>query len=233
MDNNERFTKVLNYLIAEKIVRNQQHFVEKIQSDRATVSQIKSGSLKMPNNMFAKITNAFPVISRDWLLSGSGSMLKSETISNLRNKIPFYDDETTTIGGTNGVFANTAAGHPVEYIDTGDWFKGATAAIRHYGDSMIEYPPGCILALKEIQDKNLIVWGNDYVIETSEYRITKRIQRGEKEGCVLACSTNEDTYKNGRLIHEPLDVPVDSARFYLVLGYVVKKNGGTMVFSNK
>lgn len=31
-----------------------------------------------------------------------------------------------------------------EEIDAGDWFPEATAAIHHYGDSMVEYPSGSI-----------------------------------------------------------------------------------------
>ncbi|MBR0245525.1 MAG: helix-turn-helix transcriptional regulator, partial [Bacteroidales bacterium] len=52
-----------------------------------------------------------------------------------RKKIPLYDVES--IGGHNDVVADTdtPAGHVAEWIDAGDWFPGATAAIRHYGDS--------------------------------------------------------------------------------------------------
>lgn len=150
------------------------------------------------------------------------------------NLIPFYDD-VSTIGGVNEVSANTdGASRPTDYIDTGDWFKDATAALRHYGDSMVEYPPGCILALKEVKERGLMVWGRDYVIETNEYRITKRAQRGKGFDGITAYSTNMDTYPDGRQVHEPIDIKWSDIRsISLVLGYVVKKNGGTMVFSNK
>ena len=227
----EKLKTVYDYLMSKGVVHSKRGFAKYLEYDYFNTTKAFKGNYPL-DGIFKEILKKRSEISEEWLISSIGEMLKEESTLEPRNKIPFYDDETATIGGTNGVTANTGAGHPVEYIDTGDWFKGATAAIRHYGDSMIEYPPGCILALKEIQDKDLIVWGNDYVIETSEYRITKRVQRGEKEGCVLACSTNENTYKNGKMIHEPLDVPLDAAKFFLVLGYVVKKNGGTMVFSN-
>lgn len=148
--------------------------------------------------------------------------------------IPFYDD-VSTIGGVNERSANLeAVSQPTDYIDTGDWFRDATAAIRHYGESMVEYPPGCILALKEVYDRELIIPGRDYVIETSEYRVTKRIQRGNDSEHITAYSTNPETYADGRLIHEPFDIPWRAVmRISSVLGYVVKKNGGTMVFSNQ
>lgn len=151
-----------------------------------------------------------------------------------RKLIPFYDD-VSTIGGINQLGANMdAVTEPTEYIDAGDWFRDATAAIRHYGESMVEYPTGCILALKEVQDRELIVPGRDYVVETSEYRVTKRIQKGNEPGYITAYSTNQETYKDGRLIHEPFDIPLRAvSHIYLVLGYVVKKNGETMLFNKR
>ncbi|MDR2066145.1 MAG: hypothetical protein LBP85_10625 [Prevotellaceae bacterium] len=76
MNENERFTEVLNYLIENKKVRNQQEFTEKVGSNKTTVSQIKNGETKIPNNLFGKITEAFPIISFDWLKKGEGEMLK-------------------------------------------------------------------------------------------------------------------------------------------------------------
>lgn len=148
------------------------------------------------------------------------------------NLIPFYDN-VSSIGGNNDRIANMdSVSEPTEYIDAGDWFKNATAAIRHYGDSMTEYPPGCILALKEVIERQLVVWGKDYVIETNEYRVTKRVQRGNSDDHIRAYSSNTEAYPDGRLIHEPLDIAWnDVGRIFLVLGYVVNKNGGTMLFN--
>ena len=114
------------------------------------------------------------------------------------------------------------------------WFKEATAAVRHYGDSMVEYPSGCILALKEVNDRLLIIPGRDYVIETSEYRVTKRIKRSKNNGCIVLYSTNEDKYNDGSLVHEPFEVEINEIkRLFLVLGYVVKNFGSGIVYSKK
>lgn len=181
-----------------------------------------------------EILNFYTDIERVWLLTGEGPMLKVRAdLENERESklIPFYDD-ISTIGGMNSLAESKAVYGPSEYINTGDWFRDATAALRHYGDSMIEYPSGCILALKEVKDKTLLIWGEDYVIETSEYRITKKVQRGKSLEFITAYSTNTETHPDGRHIHEPIDIPIDSARFLLVLGYVVKKkNGGMMIFT--
>lgn len=162
------------------------------------------------------------------LLTGEGEMLLSQQTlqtDSLREKkrIPFYDD-VASIGGVNSIVADNS-GHitPSEWIDAGDWFPEATAAIRHYGDSMIEYPSGSILALKRVEDHRLIIWGRNYSIETTEFRITKRLQDGGDD-YILAYSSNESIYSDGRLIHSPIRIPKETIRHIdLVLGCVTKE----------
>lgn len=141
---------------------------------------------------------------------------------NGRKKIPLYDVES--IGGHNDIVADTdtPAGHVAEWIDAGDWFPGATAAIRHYGDSMVEYPSGSILALKRVEDTSLLINGRNYVIETSEFRITKQLQ--DDGDCIMAYSSNRETYPDGRQIHAPIRIPKTAIRHIdLVLGCVLKE----------
>jgi hypothetical protein len=219
----ERLTEFLAYL---KI--GQDKFAKNVGLSRGYVNNLKDN---ITAKTVDKIISVYPELNKDWLLTGKGEMLKSDPSQ--KKLIPFYDVET--IGGVNDKVANTdGVSAPSEYIDAGDWFREATAAIRHYGDSMVEYPAGCILALKEVKEKRLIVWGKDYVIETNEYRITKRVQRGKDDEYIKAYSSNTETYPDGQLVHEYLDVAWnDICRIFLVLGYVVKKNGGTIVFSSQ
>lgn len=140
-----------------------------------------------------------------------------------KKRIPFYDD-VATIGGNKNMLADVSkAGNVSEWIDAGDWFPEATAAIRHYGDSMVEYPSGSILALKRVEDWRLIIWGRNYCIETTEFRITKRLQDGG-EDYIIAYSSNQDTYQDGTLIHSPIRIPKETIRHIdLVLGCVTKE----------
>lgn len=138
-----------------------------------------------------------------------------------KKKIPLYDD--ATIGGLNELVACVDdASRPTEWIDAGDWFPTATSAIHHYGDSMTEYPSGCILALKRVNDSRLLLNGENYVIETDEFRITKRILDDGDD--IIAYSTNQETYPDGRLVHAPIRIPKDAIRHLdLVLGCVIRK----------
>lgn len=175
-----------------------------------------------------KIANKCPELNMDWLLHENGEMLKAAAPA--RRKIPVYD--TQTIGGHNAVVANTnEEGQITEEIDAGDWFPEATAAIHHYGDSMVEYPSGSILALKRVHDRRLIINGRNYVIETTEYRITKQLQYNGGE-YMMAYSTNTEKYPDGNLIHAPIKIPVETIRHIdLVLGCVTKEysNGAVII----
>lgn len=214
--------------IRVKLGVSQEKLAEMVGVSPRTIQNWESGS-KIPTSKHAILRSLLldPKIETQYC---GGAIEQTEPCK----LIPFYDD-VSTIGGMNERTADLeAVTQPTDYIDTGDWFRDATAAIRHYGESMVEYPPGCILAIKEVYDRELIIPGRDYVIETSEYRVTKRIQRGKDSDHVTAYSTNPETYADGRLIHEPFDIPWRAVmRISSVLGYVVKKNGGTMVFSNQ
>lgn len=72
---NERLREAFNYLKGKRKVRNQQDFTERIDSDRTTVSLVLNGKIKIPDILFVKVTEAFPELSRNWLISGKGEML--------------------------------------------------------------------------------------------------------------------------------------------------------------
>ena len=178
-----------------------------------------------------RISNRYPNINKAWLLLGEGEMFNQtnivigeETIRQERKKIPFYDD-IATIGGTNELSSDTDNGNArvAEWIDAGDWFPEATSAIRHYGESMVEYPSGSILALKRVNDRRLIINGRNYVVETTEFRITKQLQ-DDGGDFLMAYSSNRETYPDGRQIHSPIRIPKDTIRHIdMVLGCVQKE----------
>ena len=211
---------------------NNARFAEKLGVKPQTISTWiarKSFDIEL---IFAKCDD----ISPEWLLTGKGEMLKGQTSEPAKGKnlIPFYED-VSTIGGHNSISAAVDGHMPAnELIDAGDWFNDATAAIRHYGDSMVEYPSGCILALKLVQDKSQIILGANYCIETDEFRVTKRLQTCNDESVFMAYSSNTETYPDGTPIHQPFAIPKASIRrLYLVLGYVVKQLSSGAVFIKK
>lgn len=221
----------------------QNAFEKKVGISNGYINNVKNS---IGSKIISKISAAYPELDTGWLLNGEGEMLKNnpenvqfydpENLPSEKRLIPIYDD-VSTIGGKlqKGYSANMKSSYsaPTEWIDPGDWFKGVTAAIRHYEESMTEYPSGCILALKEVQDWRLLIPGRNYVIETTEYRVTKKLQSVCVNDFINLRSTNEEKYDDGKLIHPPFDIQWDLiGRIFEVLGYVVKTSSGTMVYSN-
>jgi hypothetical protein len=188
--------------------------------------------------------NKCDFLSAEFLLTGAGLMLKNNSrdfnepfVNYTREEkklIPLYDGVATA--GTQETAMLDHTNEPVEMIDAGDWFRDATAAMRVHGDSMYpEYKSGSIAALREVQNKRLVVYGQDYLIETTEYRVIKRLQKSDLPQNWLACSVNEEKYESsGRLIHEPFDVHIDDVkRLYQVLGNVKRNQSSTVIHTSK
>lgn len=244
-----RLKQSYEYTRSQGLIHTKKEFARAIGWNAPHLSSaFKGDPSRLTVGLMESIADAFPEINREWLLTGEGEMLKvaettvvkdtesnyRQTLGKERNRnsihkehlIPFYDVETT--GGFNGnVSSSDTSGEIVGYIHPGGWFDGReSAAIRHVGDSMTEYPDGCVLAVREVTDKRLLVPGRNYVIETSEYRVTKRVQRGSTAHTLALYSTNNAKYEDGRLIHEPFEIEVgDIRRIFTVLGYIVNQSG--------
>jgi len=78
MSDLERVKKVFEYLKSNKYFRNQQDFVERIGSDKATVSQILNGKKEVSKQFVCKVAEAFPVISEKWLNGDDVDMLNDK-----------------------------------------------------------------------------------------------------------------------------------------------------------
>lgn len=78
------------------------------------------------------------------------------------------------------------------------------------------------MALKPVHDASALLNGENYVIETEDFTITRKIY--DEGNDIIAYSTNKETYPDGRLVFEPVRIPKDTIRhLYLVRGCVSKR----------
>ena len=162
-------------------------------------------SLKMAN----RIITAFPEIRREWLTFESGPMLQKDTAG----MVALYESADELSSAQDAKCA--------EVISVGSCFPKAEVAMRNASDSMSEYPVGCILVLKRVLDTNLLIPGNNYLVETNEFCIVKRVQKGADDAHIALYSSNVSTYPDGKLIYEPFEIPIDSVRrIFSVIGYI-------------
>ncbi|MDH8700855.1 hypothetical protein M2138_000189 [Dysgonomonadaceae bacterium PH5-43] len=201
---------------------------KKIGASKGVLSRAIQNNTDIQSKWLQRIVENYPQYNTAWLLTGRGEMKEGKEAPRL---IPFYDTEA--IGGKNQYGADMApVSAPKAYINPGDLLSDATAALRYYGDSMKEYPKGCILALRRLYDNlTRLTPGRNYVIETSEDRFTKRIQIGDSETYYMAYSSNEEKYEDGRLIHEPFRIYFeDIHKIFLVVGHIEKEALGEMLY---
>jgi hypothetical protein len=223
---------ILNTLQKHYNFEKDAEFAEFLGISGQLLSKWKSRNTFDVDVLYTKCTGVSP----DYLLSGKEPIFSEPNANYTREEkklIPLYDGVVTAGMQETAVLAPTH--EPVEMIDAGDWFRDATAAMRVHGDSMSpEYKSGSIVALKEVINKRLVVYGEDYLIETSEYRVIKRLQKSSEKQSWFACSLNQDIWEGGelkgRLIHEPFDIHLDDViRIYQVVGSVKRNHSSRIV----
>ena len=237
MDNKEEWAKsaanrlndAYTYLRAMKGVQTKKELAGILKVSEANISSAFKGSVRYLTVRFLeKLCDKFPELNPEYLIENKGMLLRNAAGAQSKNLVPLYD--ATTLGKSNPPFTSLkdilepkGILYPTECIDIGGVFQEATAAVRHFDEGMPDYPPGCILALKEVRERQLIVWGKNYVIETAEYRIARRVQSGIDDVHVCAYGTNEKAYPDGKSVHEPLSIAWDDIRrIFLILGYIAK-----------
>ncbi len=195
----------------------QTKFEENTKLGRASISKIKNG-MSAPN--LAKISSAYPELNIDWLLSGEGSMLKSENntstpIKTTNQGVPYYNVDF--IGGFDLV-ENDQTTTPDYYIDF-QKYNSADCWCNVTGHSMEpSISNGDIIALKEIIDWRIFLpFGEIYAIVTSEHRTIKKVTGSLNPEKFLLIPLNPD------IEFQPQEIPISIImKVYKVLGCVKK-----------
>lgn len=143
------------------------------------------------------VLSAFPELSRDWLLYNEGDMLiqyneKAEEPS--VDSSPQYQVPLIPIaaqGGSLGEFASRLHEYDCEKVISP--IKGVDMAICVSGDSMApEYPSGCQILVKKINERAFIDWGRVYVLDTVNGAVVKKVLPSDSPDKVLCVSINPD-----------------------------------------
>lgn len=131
--------------------------------------------------------------------------------------IPYYDIDVSA--GSIEMFEKRE--NVVERIMVGG-FEDCTFAVSVYGESMYpNYASGNIVVCKEIKDKSLILYGESYLIVTEDYRMIKRVAKGDTESSIVLVSDNQELTKAGYLKYQAFTIPKDKIRkLYLVKGKI-------------
>lgn len=147
------------------------------------------------------ISRNFPDLNTGWLLTGEGEMIKNAEQSQIKSSIqsnlpargvPYFDDMECT--GTILSMYTDVKEQPAFYIDYAH-FNDCTAYVPVVGDSMYpNYCSGEIVAVKQINNLDVIQWGESYLVVTNDnannLRTIKQIHYCEDESKIILRASN-------------------------------------------
>lgn len=150
-----------------------------------------------------KISNIYPQINVNWLMTGDGNMFKDAYKPSVH--APGKSDHMHIVpllpvsaqGGSFNDFVESVKESDCEKIVSP--VKSADLAITVSGDSMTpRYPSGCKILIKRINEKAFIEWGHVYVLDTCNGVVIKKIEPGADEN-ELICESLNPIYKPFRV----------------------------------
>lgn len=182
---------VIEYLKVNKVIRNQQDFVERIGYNKSTVSQILNGKVQVSDKFFNTIAETFPFIDRHWLHTGEGKMIKEETqiTSPPSDAITgYYYPNIDASAGLNFCIENKELDRIPVCIP--NWGNDVDF-INVFGDSMYpKFQSGEIIGIKEIE-YTYLTYGNSFVVVMQNGDVhLKYIKKGKDEEHVILASEN-------------------------------------------
>ena len=140
----------------------------------------------------------YPELNIAWLLTGEGEMLKGDGGKEAGKGQPERQDATiirllplSAQGGSLNDFTVSVKDDDCEKIISP--IRGVDFAITVSGNSMApEYPNGCRIFIKKINERAFIEWGKVYVLDTCNGTLIKKIMPGKDEGCLTCESLNPE-----------------------------------------
>lgn len=190
----EKFIERLDLFMSEEGINDNQMTVN-AGLPVGLINKCRKNGSGMASGSIAKILQAYPALSADWLLTGRGEMYVTDDGTEVKN-IPMLSAEAFAGPGAPNyddiVFSDT---YVVKEFNDSDFL------IRVKGDSMSpKYSSGDVVACKKILETLFFQWGKVYVLYTrSQGVMIKRIQPSDKEDCIKCVSDNTK--------YAPFDVP--------------------------
>lgn len=191
-------------------------FEQRIGASDGMIRRAIKNNTDIQSKWLSKISDNYHDISLEWLITGHGSMLKSDTndsnipiahIEETRPRVPMDAAAGTLTIAENGVTISDCEQLP---IISGFAKYDFTIMVR--GDSMLpEFHSGDELACLFIKDSQFIQWGRVHVLDTSQGIVLKRIYKGDK--CII-CKSDNPNYP---------EFPIQESELYnmaLVIGMV-------------
>ena len=181
---NERFVSAVNYLIANRYIKNQKELCIKMNISESALSNIRVKKSVVSDKTIYRLNDTFlNIFNLDYLVNGYGELLKNKKTESLaeptesynvsKKGCPYYNVDFTL--GFD-LLENDQTIVPDSYIDF-QQYNHCTCWVNAHGDSM--HPTissGDMVALKKIEDYRYLISGEIYAIVTKNgLRTIKRV----------------------------------------------------------
>ena len=175
--------------------------------------QIKKGNHGISKELANVISTKYPQISKSWLLTGEGEMLKDGEGSIPKNGIPFYNVDIASVIE----FHQQPAQKPLYYIDVPLFYECDFAALSTSNAMAPEIPAGAIVAIRQ-HDPAKIFPGESYLVVTNDFSGIRTIRTyPEDPGKVRLVPKNLNDYDE--ILIDTSEIKV----LYLVKGIIISK----------
>lgn len=155
----------------------------------------KAKVITKPRQM--QLQSIYPNVNIEWLLSGKGDMLLPGSDFKPHQQTTKQDPQSKIVplipisaqGGSLNDFSISVMNYECEKVVSP--MMDVDFAISISGDSMApEYPSGCQVLIKRINESAFIEWGKVYVLDTCNGIIIKKLMPSESPDKVLCVSIN-------------------------------------------
>ena len=171
---------------AEKLAATQGWTVAQLQKECGLSNAYFSNVMKVTPRIAMRIRSRIPNASMEYLNEGKGSVLYdvADTVEVNVLQVPLLP--ISAQGGTLNDFEAQIQSYDCEMIISP--IKEATLAITITGDSMSpEYPGGCKVLVRKINEAAFIEWGRTYVLDTVNGAIIKNIFPSQTDKNKIIC----------------------------------------------
>lgn len=216
MSGNQRFIEAKNYLQKRYFLITDAQIADKLEANRSYISELSNEKRNLTPRFIDKIVDAFPEISKDWLLTGEGTMLAGE--SEVKANAKELDPEALNWISVPVIPFRAMAGSTGWYEDVfaDDWKERRTVIAPHgakaidhaiftvTGDSMeptliegdeilAKHVPFDCYKENRLRIYNYSIW---IIATKSEGILIKNITEHDVENHTITCHSFNDKYSD-------------------------------------
>ena len=204
----------------------QNDFADRISTDRSNFSKHINGKLPISESLINKIVVGLGV-SKVWLKTGEGDIFYMQTAHSNSTcvSIPSEAIHNKELGGTKIYDIDVTAGmsgreltftseKQIGAIDV-PYINRNAHIVKVSGDSM--QPVICngdMIAIRPVQNRNLLFWGQIYVVVLDDYRMVKYVRKNSDPNLI--------TLKSENPAYDDIEVPKSEVRHLFIVENIIR-----------